>query len=243
MAILATVALSSAATALSIVGFQAVRRSRRRTSLEGRAKGDPPSSAAANPKSRPKALQGEEALGADSAPSSDDGSPAPRYLGFLPASSPGPDSYRKGTGGKSLGHKKPRKWDESLLREQLTRNYSFLGEEGMQKIRESFVVIVGAGGVGSWAALMLLRSGVSRIRIIDFDQVSLSSLNRHACATLADVGRPKVICIADYFAEIAPWAKIEAWVEIFKGEDASRLLDGNPDYVSAADQSRIASFD
>lgn len=122
-------------------------------------------------------------------------------------------------------------FDEQLVREQLSRNYGFLGEDGMHAIRNSFVVVVGAGGVGSWAALMLLRSGVSHLRLIDFDQVSLSSLNRHACATLADVGRPKVRCCAEYFARIAPWAKVEACVELFSGQEADRLLAGRPTYV------------
>ena len=49
-------------------------------------------------------------------------------------------------------------YDESLIREQLARNYAFFGEEGMQKIRQGNVVVVGCGGVGSWAAVMLVRS-------------------------------------------------------------------------------------
>ena len=49
-------------------------------------------------------------------------------------------------------------YDEELLKEQLARNYAFFGEEGMQKIRGGSVVVVGAGGVGSWAAVMLVRS-------------------------------------------------------------------------------------
>ena len=47
------------------------------------------------------------------------------------------------------------------------------------------------GGVGSHAANMLVRSGIQKIRIIDFDQVSLSSLNRHALAFISDVGKSK----------------------------------------------------
>ncbi|UZJ55314.1 hypothetical protein CBS101457_004634 [Exobasidium rhododendri] len=116
------------------------------------------------------------------------------------------------------------KYDEALIREQLSRNYSFLGEESMSKVRDAFIIVVGAGGVGSWCALMLLRSGVGRLRLIDFDQVSLSSLNRHACANLADVGRPKVVACKEHFAEIAPWTEVDAQVEIFRGNDASRLL-------------------
>jgi len=52
----------------------------------------------------------------------------------------------------------PLSYDEELMREQLARNYAFFSEEGMTKIRNSRVVIVGAGGVGSWAAVMLARS-------------------------------------------------------------------------------------
>lgn len=49
-------------------------------------------------------------------------------------------------------------YDEDLIKEQLARNYAFFGEDGMAKIRQGRVVIVGCGGVGSWAAVMLVRS-------------------------------------------------------------------------------------
>lgn len=49
-------------------------------------------------------------------------------------------------------------YDEGLIREQLSRNYSFFGEEGMERVRKGRVVVVGCGGVGSWAAVMLVRS-------------------------------------------------------------------------------------
>ena len=51
-------------------------------------------------------------------------------------------------------------YDEDLIREQLARNYAFFGEKGMERIREGRVVVVGCGGVGSWAAVMLVRSYV-----------------------------------------------------------------------------------
>jgi hypothetical protein len=49
-------------------------------------------------------------------------------------------------------------YDEDLIREQLARNYAFFGEEGMKKIRGASVAVIGCGGVGSWAAVMLARS-------------------------------------------------------------------------------------
>lgn len=115
-------------------------------------------------------------------------------------------------------------YDDNLFREQLARNYAFLGEEGMEKLKQQYFVVVGAGGVGSWVVTMLVRSGCQRIRIIDFDQVSLSSLNRHSCAQLSDVGTPKVECLKQHLLKIAPWCQIEAINELWDKENAERLL-------------------
>lgn len=128
--------------------------------------------------------------------------------------------------------KKPH--SEELIREQLARNYAFLTEEGMKKVRKQRIVVVGAGGVGSWVATMLARSGVEHLRIIDFDQVSLSSLNRHAVATLKDVGIPKVDCIKNHLLEIAPWIEIDARNQLWDISLAEQLIYGddfNPTYV------------
>ncbi|KAF3928206.1 hypothetical protein AA313_de0206593 [Arthrobotrys entomopaga] len=120
---------------------------------------------------------------------------------------------------------------EELILEQLSRNHSFLGTNGLRTIRSSFVIVVGLGGVGSWCATMLVRSGIGRIRLIDFDQVTLSSLNRHAVATLEDVGTPKVLAMKNRLQAVAPWVEIEACQELWTEKDAKRLLDGEPDWV------------
>ncbi|KAF9434171.1 hypothetical protein BGZ76_008452 [Entomortierella beljakovae] len=122
-------------------------------------------------------------------------------------------------------------FDEELVSEQLARNIAFLGEEGVQKLRNSFIVVVGAGGTGSWAASMLIKSGIGKIRIIDFDQVTLSELNQLATATRADIGTPKAIAMKKYFRTIAPWVEVDARVECLQYDSAERLLAGNPDYV------------
>ncbi|XP_006455184.1 hypothetical protein AGABI2DRAFT_121122 [Agaricus bisporus var. bisporus H97] len=117
-------------------------------------------------------------------------------------------------------------YDEELVREQLARNYAFFGEEAMAKVRNSYVVIVGAGGVGSWASVMLARSGVKKIRIIDFDQVTLSSLNRHATAGLADVGTAKVDCIEKALKRMCRWIEVEAVKDIWTKENGGGMLEG-----------------
>jgi tRNA A37 threonylcarbamoyladenosine dehydratase len=78
---------------------------------------------------------------------------------------------------------------------------------------------------------MLVRAGVENIRLIDFDQVTLSSLNRHAVATRADVGIPKVTVMKNHLLSTVPHAKIDSIVKLFRAEDAKELLNGNPDYV------------
>lgn len=136
-----------------------------------------------------------------------------------------PKSKKKHTNGHS----------EELIREQLARNYAFLTEEGMQKVRNQRIVIVGAGGVGSWVITMLVRSGVSHIRIIDFDQVSLSSLNRHAVATLKDVGTSKVECLRNHLLEIAPWVQIETRNQLWNLDSGEELIFGDFDPTMVID--------
>lgn len=122
-----------------------------------------------------------------------------------------------------------------MILEQLARNRVFLKDEGLSKLRASFIVIVGCGGVGSHAAAALARSGVPRIRLVDFDQVTLSSLNRHALATLADVGTPKVHCIRRRLEQITPWVHFDCRNELFSKDVADEQLepwDGKaPTYV------------
>ncbi|KAI9172345.1 tRNA threonylcarbamoyladenosine dehydratase [Paramyrothecium foliicola] len=128
-------------------------------------------------------------------------------------------------------------FDEELIQEQLARNRVFLTPEGLQKLRNAFVVVVGCGGVGSHCTALLARSGVSKLRLIDFDQVTLSSLNRHAVATLADVGIPKVQCLQRRLIAIAPWVEFDLRQDKFDGSVAEKMLEPwnkggrRPDFV------------
>lgn len=122
-------------------------------------------------------------------------------------------------------------YDPKIKEELTTRVKSFFGQEKFNQLEERFVVVVGLGGVGSHAANMLLRSGIRRIRVVDFDQVTLSSLNRHAVANLGDVGISKAEAIRRHFKNIVPWCEVEAVTEMFRADNAAELLGGNPDYV------------
>ncbi|EPE35033.1 Activating enzyme of the ubiquitin-like protein [Glarea lozoyensis ATCC 20868] len=126
-------------------------------------------------------------------------------------------------------------YDDDLILEQLARNRVFLTDEGLHRLREAFVIVVGCGGVGSHCAAALARSGVSNIRLIDFDQVTLSSLNRHAVATLGDVGTPKVACLKKRLHQITPWVHFDLRNELYREEAAEVLLEPyrgrKPDFI------------
>jgi tRNA A37 threonylcarbamoyladenosine dehydratase len=113
----------------------------------------------------------------------------------------------------------------------------FLTPEGLDKLRNAFVVVVGCGGVGSHATAALARSGVAKIRLIDFDQVTLSSLNRHAVATLADVGIAKVQCLHRRLIAITPWVNFDLRLEKYWDQAADQLMEPwketgrKPDFV------------
>ena len=84
--------------------------------------------------------------------------------------------------------------------------------------------VFGAGGVGSHCIVMLMRAGVKAIRIVDFDQVSASSLNRHAVATLKDVGESKVQCLKRFAENCTPFVEVDPVAEMVTAKNAHHLL-------------------
>ena len=112
----------------------------------------------------------------------------------------------------------------AVVDEMLSRHEAFFGNEGHAKVRSARVAVFGAGGVGSHCIVMLMRAGVRAIRIVDFDQVSASSLNRHAVATLADVGASKVKCLQRFAENCTPFVEVDAVAEMVTAKNAHHLL-------------------
>lgn len=113
-----------------------------------------------------------------------------------------------------------------LLREQLKRNYEFFSSESMEKIKNCFVCVVGIGGVGSHAVMTLIRSGVQKIRVIDYDTITLSSLNRHAFAMRKDVGLMKTKVVKEYASKVFPLTQIEDIDDAITDETKDKYLEG-----------------
>ena len=104
------------------------------------------------------------------------------------------------------------------MREQFSRSEALLGVEGMNALRDKRVILFGVGGVGSWCAEALVRTGLGHLTIVDDDVVQASNINRQLPATCETIGRPKVEALRERLLTINPEAEIIARVERVNSE-------------------------
>lgn len=112
------------------------------------------------------------------------------------------------------------------------------GVEGARRIRASHVVVVGIGGVGSWSAEALARSGVSRLTLVDLDHVSESNINRQIHALSTTVGQAKIEAMRDRIALINPECDVRCIDEFVEPGNWPQLLGSDPvdAVIDACDQ-------
>ena len=111
------------------------------------------------------------------------------------------------------------------------RTELLLGEDVMQALSRMKVIIFGVGGVGSWCAEGLVRSGIKHLTIVDSDRVSITNVNRQLMATVRTVGQVKVEALKTRLLEINPDAEIEAVQAIYCDETADSFDLDSYDYV------------
>jgi len=106
-----------------------------------------------------------------------------------------------------------------------------VGPECVAALAGARVIVFGVGGVGSWCAEALVRSGIHRLTIVDSDVVCVTNINRQLPATSATVGMPKVDVLADRLREINPNAEITALQRVYNRETKGDFDLGAYDYV------------
>ena len=104
------------------------------------------------------------------------------------------------------------------MEDYFSRSEAILGAETMDKLCEKRVIIFGVGGVGSWCAEALIRTGLKHLTIVDDDVVQASNVNRQLPATRETIGRPKVEVLKERLLAINPEADIVARCERVNGE-------------------------
>lgn len=112
------------------------------------------------------------------------------------------------------------------------RTQMLLGEEGLRKLQESRVAVVGVGGVGGYAAEMLVRAGVGHIALIDSDDVSETNINRQIIALHSTVGHSKCEVMRERMLDINPALDVTVVPQFIEEANVAPLLDPlGVDYV------------
>ncbi|HMO45747.1 MAG TPA: tRNA threonylcarbamoyladenosine dehydratase [Rubrivivax sp.] len=113
------------------------------------------------------------------------------------------------------------------------------GEAGYARLRAARVAVIGAGGVGSWAAEALARSGVAALALIDLDHVAESNINRQVQALGRTLGQAKVLALRERIADIHPGCEVAAIEEFADAQNWPSLLPpGVQAVIDACDQVR-----
>lgn len=118
------------------------------------------------------------------------------------------------------------KYNELFARTEL-----LLGSELMHEIASKKVILFGVGGVGSWCAEGLVRSGITHLTIVDSDRIAVANINRQLPATTKTVGMLKVDVLHNRLLEINPNAVIKSISEIYSPETADSFHLSDYDYV------------
>ncbi|HBR02133.1 MAG TPA: tRNA cyclic N6-threonylcarbamoyladenosine(37) synthase TcdA [Ruminiclostridium sp.] len=126
---------------------------------------------------------------------------------------------------------------------EFSRTELLIGKEALEMLKKSTVAIFGIGGVGSYVAEGLVRSGVGHFVLIDDDLICLTNINRQLQATRKTVGRPKVEVMKERILDINPKAEVQAIQRFYLPECANEIISGDYDYMVDAIDTVTAKVD
>lgn len=111
------------------------------------------------------------------------------------------------------------------------RLIKLIGEENFNKIQTKKILLIGVGGVGSFALESLVRNGFNNITVVDFDKVDITNLNRQLITNSTNIGKSKVIEAILRAKEINPSISIDGVEKRLTTDNISQILDMNYDYI------------
>lgn len=110
------------------------------------------------------------------------------------------------------------------------------GAGSLERLAQAHVCVIGIGGVGSWAAEALARSGVGRLTLVDLDHVAESNINRQVHALEVTLGQAKVLAMKERIAQINPDCRVDCIEEFITEENVATLLPSCDAVVDCIDQ-------
>ena len=119
----------------------------------------------------------------------------------------------------------------TLEKAVFNRTELLVGPEGMTAIQNASVILFGLGGVGSWCAEGLVRSGIRKLTLVDSDCICITNVNRQLMATTQTVGKVKVEVLRERLLQINPKADIQAIQAIYSAESADSFQLEQYDYI------------
>ncbi|NLM10414.1 MAG: tRNA threonylcarbamoyladenosine dehydratase [Clostridiaceae bacterium] len=126
---------------------------------------------------------------------------------------------------------------------EFSRTELLIGKDALNKLKNSRVAIFGIGGVGSFVAEGLVRSGVGKFVLIDDDLICLTNINRQLHATRKTIGKAKVEVMRDRILEINPKAEVIAIKKFYMPDCAMEIIRGDEDYIVDAIDTVTAKID
>ncbi len=118
-----------------------------------------------------------------------------------------------------------------VLHRRFDRMGRLVGDPGMEKLFRAHVMVIGIGGVGSWTAESLARSGIGKITLVDFDEVCITNANRQLHAIQGMVGKKKAEVMAERLRKINPQMSVEVIPAFYNAENSETILALKPDFV------------
>ena len=118
-----------------------------------------------------------------------------------------------------------------VLHRRFDRMGRLVGDAAMKKLRESHVIVIGLGGVGSWAAESLMRSGLGKITLVDFDEVCITNANRQLHALQGLVGKKKASVMSERMKKINPQAEVIEKAIFYNEENSEQILGDKADFI------------
>ena len=118
-----------------------------------------------------------------------------------------------------------------VLHRRFDRMGRLVGDNVMHELKKTHVMVIGLGGVGSWCAESLMRSGIGKLSLVDFDDICITNVNRQLHALQGMIGQKKANVLAERMKKINPQAEVVSIPQFYQESSSEEILSSKPYYI------------